>query len=353
MKIVKFRPDNFTSPARTPWGGDQILTSIKKGLDIQFSKENPIVGESWEFSVAKPLLSRCCNAGKTPFVELLETDPESWLSEPHRVRWGNRSPLLVKTIDAAQDLSLQVHPDCHDHGLSKDESGKLEAWHILHAAPGAGIYLGLKPNVDARQLLNTIRSHGNVAELFRFLPVEAGETYIIPPNTPHAIGANITLIEPQYVAPGKDGTTLRIWDWDRTYDDFGRPSPNGNPRCIVPERACRYIRFQNAHVHRETHQRPTIIEKTDGIEYSSIVDFRELKCERILGNGDYQLRLPGELLSIFVIKGSVRIANRTLTMNFTKGESGAIGASFEAIQLHLDEAIVFLCYCRPLAGTDR
>ena len=130
-------------------------------------------------------------------------------------------PLLVKFLDAADTLSVQVHPDdARARGYDPTENGKTEAWVIVDAEPGAILYAGLKPGTDA-DALRTASEAGTVADLLHRFEVTAGDCVFIPAGTVHAIGAGVVLAEIQQ----SSDLTFRLYDW-------GYRDPRGNPRQI-------------------------------------------------------------------------------------------------------------------------
>jgi mannose-6-phosphate isomerase len=118
-------------------------------------------------------------------------------------------PLLVKFLFAAERLSVQVHPDEGD----QDCSGKSEMWYLLETAPDSTIGLGFRQPLSREGLLEATRS-GTVESLINWMPVKAGESYLTPAHTVHAIGAGIVLCEIQQNCD----VTYRLWD-------YGRPRP--------------------------------------------------------------------------------------------------------------------------------
>ena len=127
-------------------------------------------------------------------------------------RTGNRFPLLVKLLDTAQWLSLQVHPN--DEQAARLEGpgffGKTEAVHVLEAAPGATMIAGLQPGTTAEALAEAVRG-GMILDLARVLPVAAGDTLFVRPGMIHASGPGLLLYEVQQTSD----LTYRVWDWNR------------------------------------------------------------------------------------------------------------------------------------------
>lgn len=141
-------------------------------------------------------------------------------------------PYLAKFIDTSDELSIQVHPGDEYARLNENSSGKTECWVILEAAPGAGIYLGLKPHVTKDVLKAALNDKRAINELLQFYPVKKGDFFYVPAGSIHAIGRDITLAEVQQ----NSGITYRVWDWNRV-------DGQGNPRELNVEKSLDVINF--------------------------------------------------------------------------------------------------------------
>lgn len=153
--------------------------------------------------------------------DLVAKDPERLLGALAAEAVSGRAifPLLVKLIDAAENLSIQVHPN-DAQAAPLDRLGKTEAWHILHAEPGAVLYVGLLPGVSQEEFAASARAmDGSSAALLRALEPQPGTTILIPAGTIHALGAGVMVYEIQQPSD----VTFRI-------DDWGRVDAEGNPR---------------------------------------------------------------------------------------------------------------------------
>ncbi len=132
-------------------------------------------------------------------------------------------PLLVKFIDAASDLSIQVHPDdayasVHEPAVNgRPCRGKSECWYILHAEPGARLVLG--HNAQSREQAQAWIAAGKWEQLLREVPVKAGDFFRIDPGTVHAIGGGIRILEVQQ----SSDITYRLYDYGRLQN--GKPRP--------------------------------------------------------------------------------------------------------------------------------
>jgi mannose-6-phosphate isomerase len=196
------------------WGGRRLASLLAKPLP-----EGGAVAESWEVCDRGPeqsVVAVGALAGRT-LGELVATRGRELFGR-HPV--PPRFPLLVKFLDAAQPLSVQVHPDdAQAARRTPPDLGKTEAWVVLAAEPGSVIYAGLKPGVD-REALNRAVREGTVDRcLHRFEP-HAGDCVFLPAGTVHALGAGIVVAEIQQ----SSDITFRLFDWNRLGPD-GKPRP--------------------------------------------------------------------------------------------------------------------------------
>jgi mannose-6-phosphate isomerase len=119
-------------------------------------------------------------------------------------------PLLIKFIFTSEKLSLQVHPDDAAAQRRGEPRGKTEMWHILRAGEGAQLALGFTSEISLEHL-RAASCDGSIEQLVRWIPVQAGESYLVPAGTVHAIGAPLALCEIQQ----KSDTTYRLYDYGR------------------------------------------------------------------------------------------------------------------------------------------
>jgi mannose-6-phosphate isomerase len=145
---------------------------------------------------------------------------------------GDRFPLLIKLIDAADRLSVQVHPDENTASRYGGEP-KTECWHVLEAQPGAHIYAGLKARTTPQAFEVAIRQN-TVETLLHAIPASTGDTLFIPGGRVHAIGTGCLLLEVQQ----NSNTTYRVYDWARV-------TPSGVPRPLHVQEALHCINFDD------------------------------------------------------------------------------------------------------------
>lgn len=210
------------------WGGKKLRDRFGKPVP------NEPIGEAWLVSDHPQHVSRVVEgpaAGRS-LHELLEEDPEALLGTHAKPTCHGRFPLLLKLLDAQDLLSVQVHPDDHTaKRLGEPDVGKTEMWHVLDAAPGAELYCGLQPEVDAAQFCRAIEQ-GNVSGLIARITATPGTNVFVKAGTVHAIGADVLIAEIQQ----NSDLTYRI-------DDWGRVDAQGKPRELHIEKALEVIRF--------------------------------------------------------------------------------------------------------------
>ncbi len=193
-----------------PWGGRRL----EHWLGRSFESDSRI-GEAWLLS-DHPRHTSLVIGGPLAGVslrQLMEHRSEELLG-----RELSRFPLLIKLLDARENLSVQVHPD--DASAARwapGEGGKTEAWLILESDPQAAIYLGLKPGFDKTSLARELTVGAATLCLNRHEP-QPGQCYFVPAGTVHALGGGIVVLEVQQTSDA----TFRLYDWGRV-DDQGKP----------------------------------------------------------------------------------------------------------------------------------
>ncbi|MBK7876074.1 MAG: class I mannose-6-phosphate isomerase [Planctomycetes bacterium] len=236
-----------------PWGGRSLERVL--GLALPPGK----IGETWELvdrDRENSVVAEGAFQGRT-LRELLREHGDALLGRARRSPAGE-FPVLVKFLDAREDLSVQVHPhDDHAAELARGDAPKTECWYVLDATPESVLYHGLKPGVDAATFAARASGPG-VLELLERHTVRAGDFVFVPGGTVHAIGAGIALAEVQQTSD----TTYRLYDWGRV-DDRGRP------RAMHVDAGLRVIRF-GVTAPRPVH--PTTVERGRGVRAVELVD---------------------------------------------------------------------------------
>jgi mannose-6-phosphate isomerase class I len=328
------RPDNFTPPTRTPWGGRKIRSAYKAGLLT--GTDTAIVGESWEISVEPSFPSRTVATGAT-LQEVIAAAPVDWLGDAVAAAYGGQTPLLVKLLDTADNLSVQVHPAMDDAALAPDESGKPESWIVLEAQAGAGIYMGLRDGVTRADVERCLTTRGPMDELLNFVPCVPGDAFVIGAGTVHAIGAGMTLLEPQHVAPGKRGLTYRFWDWNRLYDAKGRQTPDGNPRELHVQRSLAVSNFGATGPEFVASCRALPVPITTGpVTHSGLLRCPYFEAESLAGTGAVTVDLAGTMMGVTAVDGHVEIHGQAAPLRVPRGQSAVIPAVLGTVELRVD-----------------
>lgn len=211
------------------WGGDKI----KKVLGIDFAPL-PNCGEAWVISGYEGdtvIVSNGFLEGND-LNELVEIYMGDLLGDEIFNRFGNEFPLLIKFIDAADWLSIQVHPDDELAQKRGYENGKTEMWYIISADEGSELISGFKRDSSKEEYLTYLHTN-RLSELLNREKVEAGDVFYMPAGRVHSLGPGILLTEIQQTSD----TTYRIYDWDRV-------DANGNSRELHTEEALEAIDFK-------------------------------------------------------------------------------------------------------------
>ena len=208
------------------WGGRKLATVLSKPIG-----EGSQYAESWEIADHRADVSRVAEgpmAGRS-LRDLALEHGEDLFGRALGPR--EQFPLLIKFLDARQDLSVQVHPDDALGRALVGDNGKTETWVIVHAEPDSLIYAGLKEGTDRAAMERAIAA-GTVEALLHSFPARAGDCILIPAGTVHAIGAGVVLAEIQQMSDA----TFRLHDW-------GRVGPDGRPRDLHLAETLRAIDF--------------------------------------------------------------------------------------------------------------
>ena len=213
----------------TIWGGDRIapFKGIHTDLDL--------VGESWELSGVEGDVSVVADGPEQglTLTDLLSKYGAAILGERNYKKFGTRFPLLIKFIDARQDLSVQVHPDDEMAQRKGQANGKTEMWYVVDAAPGAKLANGFREAVDPADYERLVET-GDIEKVLNFCDIKPGDVYFIPAGRVHAIGAGAFVAEIQQTSDA----TYRIYDYHRKDTD-------GNERQLHTALAKEAINFND------------------------------------------------------------------------------------------------------------
>ncbi|MBQ7990165.1 MAG: class I mannose-6-phosphate isomerase [Oscillospiraceae bacterium] len=226
MNAIKLRP-SFKDYL---WGGTRLRDDF--GKDCDFDK----VAESWELSCHKDGPSYVAEGeyeGMT-LTEYAAKFPEVLGSACGRFEYF---PILIKLIDAKDNLSVQVHPD-NEYALRVEgEYGKTEMWYVIDADPGAQLLYGFKDSISKEEFRQRIENN-TLLDVVNSVPVKKGDFFFIESGTLHAIGKGILIAEIQQ----NSNTTYRIYD-------YGRVGADGKPRQLHIDKAVEVTKLCPPNVH--------------------------------------------------------------------------------------------------------
>ncbi|MBL0684080.1 class I mannose-6-phosphate isomerase [Aquimarina mytili] len=233
MYILKFNPilkDKI-------WGGTKLKHLLNKA-STSFS-----VGESWEISDVEgdySVVSHGELSGRT-LHELLEEYKEQLVGTKNFQRFGTKFPLLIKFIDAKEDLSVQLHPGDEIAKQKHNSLGKTEMWHIVQADKDANIIAGFNQSVD-KELYQKHVEQKSIKDILNYEQVSKGDTFFVYSGLIHAIGKGVLLAEIQQTSD----ITYRVYDWDRK-------DSNGKYRELHQKDALEAIDFKNEEEYKITY----------------------------------------------------------------------------------------------------
>ena len=220
------------------WGGTDILPF--KGLPADSRK----IGESWELSHVEQNYSIVANgalAGKT-IDELINEYGSQLLGAKVFNRFGHTFPLLIKFIDARDNLSIQVHPDDQLAQRRHQSFGKTEMWYVVKASSDAILYSGFSEAINADEYVRRVKDD-SIMDVLKKYDVAAGDVFFLPAGRVHAIGSGCFIAEIQQTS----NITYRIYD-------YNRKDTNGNKRELHTELAKDAIDYTTLPDYKTTYQ---------------------------------------------------------------------------------------------------
>ena len=224
---LKFRP---RLKARI-WGGNWL--TARKGAYLPRADKGKKIGESWDISCVHGDISAVAGGvlKGNDLRELTEVYMGDLVGDAVFDKYGEEFPLLIKSLDCNDLLSVQVHPDDELAEMRHESYGKTEMWYVADAAPGASLYVGFHSGVTREKYLQAVAG-GRLPELLNRVEAKKGDIFFIPAGTVHALGAGLKVYEIQQTSD----ITYRIYDWERV-------DAEGNPRELHTALAVDAINF--------------------------------------------------------------------------------------------------------------
>ena len=304
------------------WGGNKIKSILHKDYGNLSN-----CGESWELSGVEGNVSIVTNgylAGNS-LEELIEVYMGDLVGDDVFENFGIEFPLLIKFIDANDDLSIQVHPDDEMAKKRHNAFGKTEMWYVIQADKGAKLQVGFNKQVDKEEYLEKLENN-QLTEILNFEEVTAGDVYFIPAGRVHAIGKGILLAEIQQTSD----ITYRIYDYDRRDKD-------GKPRELHTDLALDAIDFTIYPEYKSNYQ-PQLNESSELVRCKYFTT-NVLDIDSVVEKDYNEL----DSFVIFIcLDGTVDIETESGSETIQQGETILIPAAIESVTLKPASAFVKL-----------
>lgn len=262
------------------WGGSRLKDEFGKDLDLQ-----PLA-ETWECSTHPdgPCFAADGDFQGQSLAQILNAHPEFLGTHPDS---GDGLPILIKFIDAKQDLSVQVHPDdAYAFARENGQRGKTELWYVLDAAEDTRLVYGLNRDVTERQLRAAI-DRGNLTKYLQSIPVEKDDLFFIEPGTIHAIGAGALVAEIQE----SSNLTYRLYDYDRV-------DKNGKKRPLHVDKALAVANLKSS---AEPRQPMRVLRYRPGCATELLCRCKYFEVHRMLVNTEQQVPYQADEVSFRVL----------------------------------------------------
>ncbi|MGV8092568.1 MAG: type I phosphomannose isomerase catalytic subunit [Mangrovibacterium sp.] len=295
------------------WGGQKIKTELGKDFG-----NLPNCGESWEISGVSGNVSVVSNGflAGNDLEELIEIYMGDLVGDRVYEKFSVEFPLLIKFIDANDDLSVQVHPN---DKLAKERHqafGKTEMWYVLQADKGAKLNCGFNKPLDANEYLQKL-SAGKLMDILNFTEVKAGDIFFMPAGRVHAIGKGILVAEIQQTSD----VTYRIFD-------YNRKDANGNERELHTDLALAAIDFTYHDNFRTEYK--TELNKSSEVVSCDYFKTSILEFDKIIEKDIYEL---DSFVIYICVEGEYEIAGQGSAERAKKGETILVPASMSQFQL--------------------
>lgn len=315
---MKFYPLKFEPILKERlWGGTRLKQVLGKPIP------NDITGESWELSGVSGDVSIVAQGelAGISLQQLMDEHPVELLGENVFERFGTEFPILIKFIDAQQDLSIQLHPNDDLAKKRHDSFGKTEMWYVMDADRDASLIVGFNRDVTPEEYTESLESN-TLLELLNYEKVSEGDTFFINTGKIHAIGAGVLLAEIQQTSD----VTYRVFD-------FNRKDKNGNLRELHTDLALEAIDYNKKDDFKVSY--PT---EKDAI--NPMVDCPYFKTNFIHLSKDLEQDISHrDSFTIYMcVDGSVNVGNEFGSTLVEKGETVLIAANSNTVSLRTDGA---------------
>ena len=304
------------------WGGQKLNSLLSKESEL------PNVGESWEISDVEGDASVVINGnlkGKS-LKTLLELYKGDLIGNKNYEVFKNKFPLLIKFIDAKEDLSIQLHPNDELAAKRHNSFGKTEMWYVMQADENSNLIVGFNQKTSPETYLKHLEDK-TLTKILNFDKVKEGDTYFIEVGRVHAIGAGVMLAEIQQTSD----ITYRVYDWDRV-------DGNGNERDLHNDLAIDAIDFEMKDNFRVSYS------KTEN-QSNEMVHCPYFTTNLIPINGCINRKNDNDSFIIYIcVEGDAEISTDSFSEKIKKGETILIPAMIETYQITAQNAKLLEVY---------
>lgn len=292
------------------WGGYKLKT------DYGYHLTSNHTGECWAIS-AHSNGETCVRNGEfagMPLSLLWKSHPELFANNTPR-----NFPLMVKILDANDDLSVQVHPDDNFAQLVENDLGKAECWYVLDAKSDAKIIYG--HNAQSNEEFRELAQSGEWKKLLREVPIKRGDFFDVPTGTVHALGAGSLILEVQQ----SSDTTYRLYDYDRRDN-------NGNLRELHLDKAFAVINSPHQNQDTDPESRNLGLDTI----FTSLTTNAHFQVGKLEINGSLELNITSPYLLVSVIDGEAILNGQTIK----KGDHFIVPNSIRKVKINGNATLI-------------
>ena len=309
------------------WGGSEIC----KFKNLSTKQDG--IGESWEISQVKDNVSIIANGeykGQS-LTDLIHEKGAELLGQHVIDRFGDKFPLLIKFIDARDNLSIQVHPDDKLAKERHNSFGKTEMWYVISAQEGAGLYSGFSKQITPDEYVERVENN-TIMDVLQFHPVKSGDVFFLPAGRVHAIGKGIFIAEIQQTSD----ITYRIYD-------YNRKDANGKGRELhtaLAKDAIDYRMYSDLKTEYTPECNEAVLLATCSYFTTNLleIDNKETVKRDVADKDSF-------VIYICMEGSAVMVDNNGVKTNLHQGETVLVPASLEFLNLSSDSSVKLLeCY---------
>lgn len=304
------------------WGGTKLKSILQKDSSL------PNIGESWEISDVEGDTSIVSNGNleNQSLKQLLQLYKDELIGKKNYEKFGDKFPLLIKFIDAKQDLSIQLHPNDALAKARHNSFGKTEMWYVMQADEDSNLIVDFNQKMTTELYLEHLEQK-TLPQILNFDKVKAGDTYFIEVGRVHAIGAGVMLAEIQQTSD----ITYRIYDWDRT-DDFD------NERELHTDLAIDAIGFDMPNNFRVKYaKKPN--------QSNEMVSCPYFTTSYLKVDQEIQKENTHDSFVIYIcVEGEAQIKTETYSEVIKKGETLLVPAAISSYQISANDATLLEVY---------